>query len=186
MPIILMAVLFGLAMDYEVFLVSGMREAVRARSGMPGARSRVGFANGARVVTAAALIMFFVFFAFVPEGGGTIKAHRARPRGRHRVRRVPRAHDARARAHDPVRQGARGGCRSGSAASCRTSTSRASSCASTRTPSRGPRASATSRSAPTTSSPDAPSRNPRASRGRAPGRADLAQHSDRRARRRRG
>jgi len=34
---------------------------------------RRGFANGARVVTAAALIMFFVFFAFVPEGSGTIK-----------------------------------------------------------------------------------------------------------------
>ncbi|MEP6480363.1 MAG: MMPL family transporter, partial [Rhodoglobus sp.] len=32
-----------------------------------------GFANGARVVTAAALIMFFVFFAFVPEGSGMIK-----------------------------------------------------------------------------------------------------------------
>jgi RND superfamily putative drug exporter len=33
-----------------------------------------GFANGSRVVTAAALIMFFVFFAFVPEGTGAIKA----------------------------------------------------------------------------------------------------------------
>jgi RND superfamily putative drug exporter len=72
MPILLMAVLFGLAMDYEVFLVSGMREEfVRSRD----AREAVsrGFANGARVVTAAALIMFFVFFAFVPEGSGTIK-----------------------------------------------------------------------------------------------------------------
>jgi len=34
---------------------------------------RHGFASSARVVTAAALIMFFVFFAFVPEGSGTIK-----------------------------------------------------------------------------------------------------------------
>lgn len=80
MPIILMAVLFGLAMDYEVFLVSGMREEYMrllrsgvspkeaAKSAIPG-----GFANGARVVTAAALIMFFVFFAFVPEGAGMIK-----------------------------------------------------------------------------------------------------------------
>jgi len=35
---------------------------------------RIGFQHGARVVTAAALIMFFVFFAFVPEGDGAIKA----------------------------------------------------------------------------------------------------------------
>lgn len=77
MPIILMAVLFGLAMDYEVFLVSGMREEfVRGhRRGDGDARAAIprGFANGARVVTAAALIMFFVFFAFVPEGSGMIK-----------------------------------------------------------------------------------------------------------------
>ncbi|HAM25559.1 MAG TPA: MMPL family transporter, partial [Microbacteriaceae bacterium] len=72
MPILLMAVLFGLAMDYEVFLVSGMREEF-VRTGDARASVSRGFANGARVVTAAALIMFFVFFAFVPEGSGTIK-----------------------------------------------------------------------------------------------------------------
>ena len=72
MPIILMAVLFGLAMDYEVFLVSGMREEF-VRGGNAREAVSKGFANGARVVTAAALIMFFVFFAFVPEGSGTIK-----------------------------------------------------------------------------------------------------------------
>jgi RND superfamily putative drug exporter len=72
MPIILMAVLFGLAMDYEVFLVSGMREEFVKTGDAKYAVSH-GFANGARVVTAAALIMFFVFFAFVPEGGQTIK-----------------------------------------------------------------------------------------------------------------
>ncbi|MHB1172501.1 MAG: MMPL family transporter [Lacisediminihabitans sp.] len=72
MPILLMAVLFGLAMDYEVFLVSGMREEFVRTGDARYAISR-GFANGARVVTAAALIMFFVFAAFVPEGSGTIK-----------------------------------------------------------------------------------------------------------------
>ncbi len=72
MPIILMAVLFGLAMDYEVFLVSGMREEF-VKTGDARYAVRTGFANGARVVTAAALIMFFVFFAFVPEGAGMIK-----------------------------------------------------------------------------------------------------------------
>ena len=72
MPILLMAVLFGLAMDYEVFLVSGMREEF-VRSGSARQAVRRGFANGSRVVTAAALIMFFVFVAFVPEGSVTIK-----------------------------------------------------------------------------------------------------------------
>ena len=72
MPIILMAVLFGLAMDYEVFLVSGMREEF-VHSGDARQAVERGFGNGARVVTAAALIMFFVFIAFVPEGSGTIK-----------------------------------------------------------------------------------------------------------------
>lgn len=72
MPILLMAVLFGLAMDYEVFLVSGMRETF-VRTGNAKKAVEVGFANGARVVTAAAMIMFFVFIAFVPGGSGTIK-----------------------------------------------------------------------------------------------------------------
>jgi len=73
LPILLMAVLFGLAMDYEVFLVSGMREEW-VKTGDARFAISQGFANGARVVTAAALIMFFVFFAFVPEGTGAIKA----------------------------------------------------------------------------------------------------------------
>jgi len=72
MPILLMAVLFGLAMDYEVFLVSGMRESF-VRTGNAKKAVELGFANGARVVTAAAMIMFFVFIAFVPGGAGAIK-----------------------------------------------------------------------------------------------------------------
>jgi RND superfamily putative drug exporter len=64
MPIIVMAVLFGLAMDYEVFLVSAMREDyVRHRD----ARAAVlaGARDAARVVTAAALIMVSVFLSFL-------------------------------------------------------------------------------------------------------------------------
>ncbi|MEO6828092.1 MAG: MMPL family transporter [Microbacteriaceae bacterium] len=72
LPIIMMALLFGLAMDYEVFLVSGMREEY-VKSGDPRQAITAGFSQAARVVTAAALIMFFVFFAFVPEGSGVIK-----------------------------------------------------------------------------------------------------------------
>ncbi|WP_127473058.1 MMPL family transporter [Microbacterium sulfonylureivorans] len=81
MPIVLMGVLFGLAMDYQVFLVSRMREdyvhAVRARGGSDRetavAAIRSGFTASARVVTAAAFIMFAVFAAFVPEGDSSIK-----------------------------------------------------------------------------------------------------------------
>lgn len=72
LPIIMMALLFGLAMDYEVFLVSGMREEYVKTKDARGAIT-TGFSGAARVVTAAALIMFFVFFAFVPEGSGVIK-----------------------------------------------------------------------------------------------------------------
>lgn len=72
MPIILMGVLFGLAMDYEVFLVARMREDyVHGKD----ARKAVttGFVGSAKVVTAAAVIMFAVFAAFVPEGDTSIK-----------------------------------------------------------------------------------------------------------------
>src|SRR5690606_36371620 len=82
MPIVLMGVLFGLAMDYQVFLVSRMREDyVHDRDWHdPGTRReaavravRTGFSSTARVVTAAALIMFAVFVAFVPEGDSSLK-----------------------------------------------------------------------------------------------------------------
>jgi RND superfamily putative drug exporter len=72
MPIILMAVLFGLAMDYEVFLVSGMRER-QVHTGDWRFAIEEGYSSAARVVTSAALIMFFVFIAFVPAGSNTIK-----------------------------------------------------------------------------------------------------------------
>ncbi|MCU1420006.1 MAG: transporter [Mycetocola sp.] len=72
MPIILMGVLFGLAMDYEVFLVARMREDY-VHSGKARESIRTGFLGSAKVVTAAAIIMFAVFAAFVPEGDTNIK-----------------------------------------------------------------------------------------------------------------
>ncbi|MFT4233015.1 MAG: MMPL family transporter, partial [Leucobacter sp.] len=72
MPIILMGVLFGLAMDYEVFLVSRIREEYVHGASARDAIQR-GFVGSAKVVTAAALIMFAVFAAFVPEGDPSIK-----------------------------------------------------------------------------------------------------------------
>ena len=64
LPILLIGILFGLAMDYQVFLVSAMREEhVHGRD----ARTAVitGFNHSARVVTAAAIIMISVFGGFV-------------------------------------------------------------------------------------------------------------------------
>jgi RND superfamily putative drug exporter len=72
LPIILMGVLFGLAMDYEVFLVSRMREEYVHTRDARGAIS-AGFTAGARVVTAAAIIMISVFAAFVPHGDAAVK-----------------------------------------------------------------------------------------------------------------
>lgn len=72
MPIILMGVLFGLAMDYEVFLVSRMREDY-VHHGDAHDAIETGFLGSARVVTAAAIIMFAVFAAFVPEGDASIQ-----------------------------------------------------------------------------------------------------------------
>ena len=64
LPVLAIAILFGLAMDYEVFLVSRMREAYvhtgRAYESVVG-----GFQASARVVTAAALIMIAVFSGFI-------------------------------------------------------------------------------------------------------------------------
>jgi RND superfamily putative drug exporter len=76
MPIILMGVLFGLAMDYQVFLVSRMREDyVHSPAGPGRAHAAVvsGFRASAPVVTAAATIMAAVFIAFVPQGDVNIK-----------------------------------------------------------------------------------------------------------------
>ncbi|MGG5257882.1 MMPL family transporter [Phycicoccus avicenniae] len=63
MPIILIGVLFGLAMDYQMFLVSGMHEA-RAHGEDSRTAVRSGFVHGAKVVTAAAIIMTSVFLGF--------------------------------------------------------------------------------------------------------------------------
>lgn len=63
LPILMTGILFGLAMDYEFFLVTRMQE--EHAHGAPNDRAiAVGFQHGARVVTAAALIMFSIFAAF--------------------------------------------------------------------------------------------------------------------------
>ncbi|WP_413758095.1 MMPL family transporter [Streptomyces sp. MMBL 11-3] len=72
MPIFLVGIVFGLAMDYEVFLVSRMREGyVHGES--PGQAVTSGFRHSARVVVAAALIMIAVFAGFIGESEPMIK-----------------------------------------------------------------------------------------------------------------
>lgn len=72
LPIIAMSVMFGLSMDYEVFLVSRIREEY-VRTGDAQAAIRVGYRDSGRIVNAAGLIMIAVFAAFVPHGSATIK-----------------------------------------------------------------------------------------------------------------
>ena len=63
MPIVLVGIVFGLAMDYQVFLVTRMREAL-AGGERPDQAVVTGFRHSARVVVAAALIMIAVFAGF--------------------------------------------------------------------------------------------------------------------------
>ncbi len=73
LPIIMMGVVFGLAMDYEVFIVSRVRE--EFVHGKHATQATVeGLGHGARVVTAAALIMASVFSGFILVHDPIIKA----------------------------------------------------------------------------------------------------------------
>jgi RND superfamily putative drug exporter len=71
-PVLMFAVLFGLSMDYEVFLVSRMREGwLRTRDNEQAILG--GLAGTGRVITAAAAIMVAVFAAFVPSPDVVLK-----------------------------------------------------------------------------------------------------------------
>ncbi|MGX1671548.1 MMPL family transporter [Streptomyces sp. NPDC055400] len=72
MPIFMVGVVFGLAMDYEVFLVTRMREAY-VHGERPAQAIVTGFKHGARVVTAAAVIMIAVFAGFIGSSEQMVK-----------------------------------------------------------------------------------------------------------------
>ncbi|MFJ4184753.1 MMPL family transporter [Kitasatospora sp. NPDC089509] len=72
MPIFLIGVVFGLAMDYEVFLVTRIREGF-VHGEEPGEAIVTGFRHNARVVTAAAFIMIAVFAGFIGMSEPMIK-----------------------------------------------------------------------------------------------------------------
>jgi RND superfamily putative drug exporter len=71
LPVLMLAVLFGLSMDYEVFLVSRIREEW-ATTGDNHQAVRTGQATTGRVIIAAATIMILVFSAFILSGQQTI------------------------------------------------------------------------------------------------------------------
>ena len=71
-PLMMFAILFGLSMDYEVFLMSRVREEY-LRSGDPRESVALGVAKTARVISAAALIMIAVFLSFVLSPEPTLK-----------------------------------------------------------------------------------------------------------------
>lgn len=72
MPIFMVGVVFGLAMDYEVFLVTRIREAY-VHGEKPGQAVVTGFKYSARVVTAAAVIMMAVFSGFIGSSEAMVK-----------------------------------------------------------------------------------------------------------------
>ncbi|MFE6499093.1 MMPL family transporter, partial [Kitasatospora sp. NPDC057738] len=72
MPIFMIGVVFGLAMDYEVFLVTRIREGY-VHGEEPGEAIVTGFRHNARVVTAAAFIMIAVFAGFIGMSEPMIK-----------------------------------------------------------------------------------------------------------------
>ena len=73
MPILVIGIVFGLAMDYQVFLVTRMREAYVHGDTAPEAVVD-GFRHGARVVAAAATIMISVFAAFISQDNPLIQS----------------------------------------------------------------------------------------------------------------
>jgi putative drug exporter of the RND superfamily len=73
LPVLVIGILFGLAMDYEVFLVSRIHEDYAHHHDAAGA-IRNGMHSSARVVTAAALIMFSVFASFIFGDNAVIKS----------------------------------------------------------------------------------------------------------------
>jgi RND superfamily putative drug exporter len=72
LPVLLFAIVFGLSMDYEVFLVSRIREEWKA-SGDTSAAIRNGLARTSRVITAAAAVMIVVFASFAGNGNHILK-----------------------------------------------------------------------------------------------------------------
>ena len=122
LPAIFFAVLFGLSIDYEVFLLSRIRAEYDATGDNAESVAR-GLAGTGRVITSAALVMTVVFLSFVTDPSPFVKMI-----GLGLATAI--ALDATARTHGPgaghdgaAWAGPTGGCPDGSTGCCRTSTS---------------------------------------------------------------
>jgi RND superfamily putative drug exporter len=71
-PLFMFALIFGLSMDYEVFLLSRVREEY-LRTGDPHGSVVMGIGSTARLITSAAMIMIFVFLSFVGQPDSMVK-----------------------------------------------------------------------------------------------------------------
>jgi RND superfamily putative drug exporter len=72
LPVVIFAFLFGISMDYEVFIISRMREAYD-RTGSTETAIVEGIGRTGRLVTSAALILFLAFVAFALQPGTEVK-----------------------------------------------------------------------------------------------------------------
>ena len=97
-PIFLFCILFGLSMDYHVFLLSRIREHYD-RTGDNVESVAVGLKSTGRIITGAAAIMVVVFATFAAGQPGDDAAGRLRARRRRLPRRHPGAHGPRSRDH---------------------------------------------------------------------------------------
>ena len=88
------AIVFGLSMDYEVFLLSRIKEEWTSAPATTATSVADGLAKTARVITAAAAIMVFVFGSFLLESEPRHQAVRPRPGQRRAPRRHRRPHAA--------------------------------------------------------------------------------------------
>ena len=96
------AFLFGLSMDYEVFMLTRMREAYD-ETGDTRQAIALGLARTGKLVTSAALILMFAFFVLSSSPGRRHQAVRDRPRRRDHLRRDGHPRAARAGDHAPAR-----------------------------------------------------------------------------------
>ena len=125
MPVMMFAILFGLSMDYEVFLISRIREEY-LKDGDTRRAVADGLAKTARVITAAAAIMVVVFLAFVAAPDVFLKLFGIGLASAIFLDATRRADGAGAGGDAAARRRATGGSRTGSSGPCRGSTSSAS------------------------------------------------------------
>ena len=103
MPVLILIFAFGLSMDYEVFLLSRIKE-VHDQTGDNDLAVAVGLQRSGRIITSAAALIVVVFAGLRRRRGARRQAARRRAGHRRHRRRHPRAHAARAGDHEAARR----------------------------------------------------------------------------------